>query len=216
MLCSVQPGDLTAAYCSTPTANGCCGEIKHGHFLITRGLFQPGDLAAADCTLEEYEEYEQHLLDGTIVFAGVDYARILAAAEKVMRCSNGMQWNVTMECEDPTTAGTPRRTQPAAYKHNRARNTGRRPSQEADVIIWDGGNNDLPFIQPSPGLHLTLVDPHRAGHERLFHPGEANLLAADVIVMPKVTGSGVFFHSIPLYPAVSCYIPAHIPAHIPV
>ena len=56
--------------------------------------------------------------------------------------------------------------------------------KEADVIIWDGGNNDLPFIQPT--LHLTLVDPHRAGHETQFHPGEANFLAADALVMTKV------------------------------
>jgi predicted GTPase len=95
------------------------------------------DLDTAECTIEEREEYEPHIMEGTVVFAGADYELILAEAEK-----------------------------------------------ESDVIIWDGGNNDLPFIRPS--LHLTLVDPHRAGHETMFHPGEANFYAADVLVMTKV------------------------------
>ncbi|MCX8006925.1 MAG: GTPase [Coriobacteriia bacterium] len=55
---------------------------------------------------------------------------------------------------------------------------------EADVVIWDGGNNDLPFFEPD--LEIVLLDPHRAGHERLYHPGEANLLRADVLVINKV------------------------------
>lgn len=95
------------------------------------------DLDKAQCTIEEREEYEPHLEQGAIVFAGVDYQRILAAAEA-----------------------------------------------EADVILWDGGNNDLPFFWPD--LHITLVDPLRPGHERTYHPGQANLLAADVIVINKV------------------------------
>jgi predicted GTPase len=95
------------------------------------------DLDLHKCTIEEREEYEPHIVAGTIVFAGADYAVIVKAAEA-----------------------------------------------EADLILWDGGNNDLPFI--TPDLHLTLVDPHRPGHESRFHPGEANFLAADVLVMPKV------------------------------
>ena len=57
--------------------------------------------------------------------------------------------------------------------------------KEADIIIWDGGNNDLPFIKPD--LHFVLADPHRAGHEMLYHPGEANLRMADVVVISKVS-----------------------------
>jgi len=100
------------------------------------------DLEAADCTIEEREEYEPHLDRGAVVFAGVDYARILEAAEA-----------------------------------------------EADVVLWDGGNNDLPFF--APDLHIVLADPHRTGHERRYHPGEANARAADVLVINKVdTASG--------------------------
>jgi predicted GTPase len=95
------------------------------------------DLAAHDCTIEEREEYEPHLAEGNVVFAGVDYAAILDAAE-----------------------------------------------QEADVILWDGGNNDTPFIRPN--LHLVVVDPHRPGHELRYHPGETNLRMADVCVVNKV------------------------------
>jgi predicted GTPase len=95
------------------------------------------DLDAADCTIEEREEYEPHLAEGNLVFAGVDYAQILAQAE-----------------------------------------------QEADVILWEGGNNDTPFIRPD--LLLVLVDPHRAGHELRFHPGETNLRMADVCIVNKV------------------------------
>ena len=55
---------------------------------------------------------------------------------------------------------------------------------EADVVLWDGGNNDLPFFRPD--LHIVVADPHRAGHETTYHPGEANLRMADVIVVNKV------------------------------
>jgi predicted GTPase len=94
------------------------------------------DLDRHHCTIEEREEYEPHLEQGTVVYAGVDYQAILAAAEA-----------------------------------------------EADVIIWDGGNNDLPFIQPD--VHICLVDPHRPGHESQYYPGSANLLMADVVVVAK-------------------------------
>jgi predicted GTPase len=95
------------------------------------------DLDAADCTIEEREEYEPHLAEGNLVFAGIDYAAILEAAE-----------------------------------------------QEADVIVWDGGNNDTPFVRPN--LHIVVVDPHRPGHELRYHPGETNLRMAHVCVVNKV------------------------------
>jgi predicted GTPase len=95
------------------------------------------DLEKAHCTIEEREEYEPHLDHGFIVYAGVDYGRILQQAE-----------------------------------------------EEVDIILWDGGNNDLPFFQSD--LHIVVVDPHRAGHEIRYHPGETNLLMADVVVINKV------------------------------
>ena len=95
------------------------------------------DLERHNCTIEEREEYEPHIDRGVVVYAGVDYQRILDAAQA-----------------------------------------------EADVIVWDGGNNDLPFYRPD--LHIVVVDPHRAGHETRYHPGEANLRLADVVVINKV------------------------------
>ncbi len=95
------------------------------------------DLDRYKCTIEEREEYEPHLDRGVVVYAGVDYEKILREAE-----------------------------------------------QEADVILWDGGNNDLPFYRPD--LHIVVVDPHRAGHEVAYHPGEANLRLADVVVINKI------------------------------
>jgi predicted GTPase len=95
------------------------------------------DLEAADATIEEREEYEQHLAEGNLVFAGIDYGAILDRAE-----------------------------------------------QETDVILWDGGNNDTPFIRPT--VHIVVVDPHRPGHELRYHPGETNLRMADVCVVNKI------------------------------
>ena len=95
------------------------------------------DLARHLCTIEEREEYEPHLNNGVIVYAGADYAAILAEAEK-----------------------------------------------EADVIVWDGGNNDTPFYRPD--LWITIADPHRAGHELEFFPGTVNFERADIIVIGKV------------------------------
>lgn len=95
------------------------------------------DLARHNCTIEEREEYESHLDIGNLVFAGVDYAGILAAAET-----------------------------------------------EADVVLWDGGNNDMPFFRPD--LMIVLVDPLRAGHELAYYPSEINLRMADVVVINKV------------------------------
>ena len=98
------------------------------------------DLDRHECTIEEREEYEPHLRNGVIVYAGVDYAAILAEAEK-----------------------------------------------EADVIIWDGGNNDTPFYKPD--LWITVTDPHRAGHELEYFPGTANFERADLILINKVDSS---------------------------
>ena len=95
------------------------------------------DMEKFDCTIEEREEYEPHIDAGNVVYAGVDYEKILYEAEK-----------------------------------------------EADVIIWDGGNNDLPFYKPD--LQIVVVDPLRPGDELLYYPGEANLRMADVIVINKV------------------------------
>jgi predicted GTPase len=95
------------------------------------------DLDKHDCTIEEREEYEPHIVSGTVIYAGVDYEAILREAEK-----------------------------------------------EADIILWDGGNNDLPFYQPD--LHIVVVDPHRPGDELYYYPGEANLRMADVVVINKI------------------------------
>ncbi|MHC1710036.1 MAG: cyclic 2,3-diphosphoglycerate synthase [Methanomassiliicoccales archaeon] len=95
------------------------------------------DLDKNDCTIEEREEYEPLIDNGIVVYAGVDYERILREAEK-----------------------------------------------EADVIVWDGGNNDLPFFESN--LHIVIADPHRAGHEISYHPGEVNLRLADVVIINKV------------------------------
>jgi predicted GTPase len=96
-----------------------------------------GDLDRHGCTIEEREEYEPHLAEGAIVYAGVDYEEILRQAEK-----------------------------------------------EADVVLWDGGNNDLPFYRPD--IEIVVADPHRAGHELEYYPGEANLLRAKVVVLNKI------------------------------
>ncbi|MGB4019623.1 MAG: cyclic 2,3-diphosphoglycerate synthase [Syntrophomonadaceae bacterium] len=95
------------------------------------------DLDKHKCTIEEREEYEPHIDLGLVVYAGVDYEKILHQAE-----------------------------------------------DEADVILWDGGNNDLPFYNTD--LHIVVVDPHRAGHETAYHPGEANLRKANIALINKV------------------------------
>ncbi len=95
------------------------------------------DLDRHDCTIEEREEYEPHIRNGVIVYAGIDYAAILEQAEK-----------------------------------------------EADVIVWDGGNNDTPFYKPD--LWIAIADPHRPGHELDYFPGTENFRRADLIVINKV------------------------------
>jgi predicted GTPase len=95
------------------------------------------DLDRYDCTIEEREEYEPHIDNGIIVYAGVDYEKILREAEK-----------------------------------------------EADVIVWDGGNNDMPFYRPD--LSIVVADPHRAGNELTYYPGETNLRMANVVIINKV------------------------------
>jgi len=95
------------------------------------------DINRHRCTIEEREEYEPHVSRGTVVYAGVDYEKILRAAEK-----------------------------------------------EADVLVWDGGNNDTPFF--TSDLEIVITDPHRPGHEMSYFPGEVNLRRADVVVINKV------------------------------
>lgn len=95
------------------------------------------DLDRHLCTIEEREEYEPHIVEGTVVYAGVDYEEIIRAAEK-----------------------------------------------EADVILWDGGNNDTPFYRPD--LNIVVLDPHRPGHELAYYPGEVNFRSANVLVINKV------------------------------
>ncbi len=95
------------------------------------------DLDKHECTIEEREEYEPHIDNGIIVYAGVDYEKILREAEK-----------------------------------------------EADVIVWDGGNNDLSFYKSD--LHVVVADPHRAGNELTYYPGETNLRMANVVIINKV------------------------------
>jgi predicted GTPase len=98
------------------------------------------DLEKNKCTIEEREEYEPHIENGVVVYAGVDYEKILRMAEK-----------------------------------------------EADIIIFDGGNNDFSFIRS--GLYITILDPQRPGHEIMYHPGEVNFRLADVLIVNKVNSS---------------------------
>ncbi len=98
------------------------------------------DLKKHNCTIEEMEEYEPHIVRGNVIYAGVDYEAILKETEND---KNG-----------------------------------------CDVIVWDGGNNDLPFYKTD--LMITVTDPHRAGHELTYYPGEVNLRSADVVVINKV------------------------------
>ena len=95
------------------------------------------DFETHHCTIEEREEYEPVVNMGAVIYAGVDYEKILRQAE-----------------------------------------------QEADVIVWDGGNNDTPFFKPD--IHVVVFDPHRVGHETTYHPGETNMLMADIAVINKV------------------------------
>lgn len=95
------------------------------------------DLDRHKCTIEEREEYEPHIRNGAIVYAGVDYEAIIREAEK-----------------------------------------------EAEVILWDGGNNDFPFIESN--MEIVVTDPHRQGHELKYHPGETNFRRAKCIVINKI------------------------------
>ncbi len=95
------------------------------------------DMKRHKCTIEEMEEYEPHIDEGFVVYAGVDYEAILRRAEA-----------------------------------------------EGDVVLWDGGNNDLPFYKPD--VHITVVDPHRPGHELTYFPGRINVIRADVVVINKM------------------------------
>jgi len=103
------------------------------------------DLEKHDCTVEEMEEYEPHVVRGNVIYAGVDYEAILRAAEN-----------------DP---------------------------KGCDVVIWDGGNNDLPFYRPD--LHIVVADPLRVGNELTYYPAEANLRLADVVIINKIDTADV-------------------------
>ena len=109
--------------------------MPYGEFIPVQRFEKKEDLKGI--TVEEREEYEPLVSEGFVVYAGVDYGKVLEEAEK-----------------------------------------------EADVIIWDGGNNDLPFFKPD--LHIVVADPHRAGHEVSYYPGMSNLIMADVVVISKV------------------------------
>ncbi|MEW6262316.1 MAG: cyclic 2,3-diphosphoglycerate synthase [Thermodesulfobacteriota bacterium] len=104
---------------------------------VVQRFAQYEDLEKNHCTIEEREEYEPVVRMGVVIYAGIDYGKILARAE-----------------------------------------------EEADVVVWDGGNNDTPFYKPD--VHIVVFDPHRAGHETTYHPGETNMLMADVAVINKV------------------------------
>jgi predicted GTPase len=105
--------------------------------MIVQRFASRDDFDNYDTTIEEREEYELHIEEGNILYAGVDYAKILKKAER-----------------------------------------------EADVIVWDGGNNDLPFIKPD--LHIVVADARRPGHELMYYPGETNLRMADVVIINKI------------------------------
>ena len=137
----------------SPVSRRIAAELRHQgwHPVVIRHPMPYGDLAAQrvqryatladldryDCTIEEREEYEPHIVEGTTLYAGVDYEDILRQAE-----------------------------------------------QEGDVILWDGGNNDTPFYRPD--LNIVVLDPHRAGHELGYYPGEVNFRSADVLIINKV------------------------------
>ena len=100
------------------------------------------DFEKHKCTIEEREEYEPVVSMGAVIYAGIDYEKILRQAE-----------------------------------------------QEADVIVWDGGNNDTPFYKPD--INIVVFDPHRAGHETSYHPGETNMLMADIAIINKVDSASI-------------------------
>jgi predicted GTPase len=116
--------------------------MPYGNLLLQKvqRFAQISDLEKHECTIEEMEEYEPHIVRGNVIYSGDDYEAIVRAAE-----------------QDP---------------------------DGCDVIVWDGGNNDFAFIKPD--LQVTVVDPHRPGHELAYFPGEVNFRRADVIVINKM------------------------------
>ena len=116
--------------------------MPYGNLLLQKvqRFAQISDLEKHECTIEEMEEYEPHIVRGNVIYSGDDYEAIVRAAE-----------------QDPN---------------------------GCDVIVWDGGNNDFAFIKPD--LQVTVVDPHRPGHELGYFPGEVNFRRADVIVINKM------------------------------
>jgi predicted GTPase len=157
---SLRSSKPVISVCAVRTGCGKDSVIRHLSALIRNRQLSPvvvrhpmpyGDLAQQavqrfaviddcdryQCTVEEREEYEQHIRDGVVVYAGVDYARILAEAEK-----------------------------------------------ESDIILWDGGNNDWPFFRSD--LEIVILDPHRAGHELTYHPGETNFRRGQILIVNKI------------------------------
>jgi predicted GTPase len=116
--------------------------MPYGNLLLQKvqRFAQISDLEKHECTIEEMEEYEPHIVRGNVIYSGDDYEAIVRAAE-----------------QDP---------------------------DGCDIIVWDGGNNDFSFIRPD--LQVTVVDPHRPGHELGYFPGEVNFRRADVIVINKM------------------------------
>ena len=146
-ICAVRTGSG-----KSPTTKHVCNILKNSgiRYVVVRHPMPYGNLRKQivqrfasysdfekhHCTIEEREEYESYIERGEVIYAGVDYEKILRSAEK-----------------------------------------------EADVIVWDGGNNDFPFFKSD--LHIVLTDPHRPGHELLYHHGTVNLLTADIIIISK-------------------------------
>lgn len=128
----LRAADLKVVIVRHPMPYGDLEQMRVQRFATMAELDEQG----SNITIEEREEYEPHVVAGSVVYAGVDYREILIRAER-----------------------------------------------EADVIVWDGGNNDLPFYRPT--LWITLADPHRAGHELAYHPGETNFRSADIILINK-------------------------------
>src|SRR5215469_9250847 len=133
-LLSAERTELAA---KVPVVSICAVRTGCGKSPVSQRFGSLADLDRHECTIEEREEYEPHIVEGTTVYAGVDYEAILRQAE-----------------------------------------------QEGDVILWDGGNNDTPFYRPD--LSIVVLDPHRAGHELGYYPGEVNFRSADVLIINKV------------------------------
>ncbi|TLX77804.1 GTPase [Labilibacter sediminis] len=118
------------------------GDLKNQ---IVQRYSKIDDLALHNCTIEEMEEYEPHIIRGNVIYSGVDYHDILREAEEDL--------------------------------------------EGCDIIVWDGGNNDMPFYKPD--LMITVADPHRAGHEKSYYPSEVNVRLSDVVIINKIDSANI-------------------------